>query len=137
MRVARDPKAMARNEQVMKSISQAAATLHLAFTDGKDSPSVAPIRNRPEQPLLSDDSAPRPGQSLGELDRQMKLHFNVAEISFAMKDFDKAVLHYRWVVEHGAHKTPAEQTLIADCSLKAVSSKYEPLQCQGPLPQGS
>jgi TolA-binding protein len=64
------------------------------------------------------------------------VHYNLAETLFAIKDYENATLHYRWVVEHGNWKKKDKQAVsIADSSLKAIASRYEVLQKEGLIPK--
>ncbi|MCM2278515.1 MAG: hypothetical protein NDJ89_10615 [Oligoflexia bacterium] len=59
-----------------------------------------------------------------------RVHYNLAETLFAIKDFNGATTHYRWVVDHGDWdaKTKDGQATVPDASLKAIASRYEVLR---------
>ena len=70
------------------------------------------------------------------------MHYNLAETLFAIRDYEGAARHYRWVVEHGSwsenkgadlatekgKKTDGPYATVADASLKAIAARYEVLQ---------
>lgn len=56
--------------------------------------------------------------------RVPKVHYNLAETLFAIKDFSGATEHYRWIVERSQASKEEEK---ADAALKAISSRYEVL----------
>jgi TolA-binding protein len=64
-------------------------------------------------------------------------HYNLAETLFAIKDFDGATVHYRWIVDHENWKTsPVKGSVsVTDASLKAISSRYEVLQKSALIPK--
>jgi tetratricopeptide (TPR) repeat protein len=74
-----------------------------------------------------------------------RVHYNLAETLFTIKDYDGATRHYRWVVDHGTWKdTPkhaknsldpeAPLATVPDASLKAIASRYEVLRTKGQIP---
>ncbi len=54
--------------------------------------------------------------------RVPRVHYNLAETLFAIKDYPGATEHYRWVVEHSA-----PDKWDSDSSLKAIAARYEVL----------
>lgn len=69
--------------------------------------------------------------------RVPRVHYNLAETLFAIRDYPGATTHYRWVVEHGKwrKKEPAGTAAsVADSSLKAIASRYEVLRSRKLIP---
>lgn len=60
-----------------------------------------------------------------------RVHYNLAETLFAIKDYAGATEHYRWVVEHADRKTAGS----LDAGLKAVAARYEVLRQKQLIPQ--
>ncbi|OFZ78764.1 MAG: hypothetical protein A2583_09850 [Bdellovibrionales bacterium RIFOXYD1_FULL_53_11] len=64
-----------------------------------------------------------------------RVHYNLAETLFEIRDFEGAAVHYRWVVEKsGAIKTK-DRLDPADAGLKAIASRYESLKARGLVPK--
>jgi len=61
-----------------------------------------------------------------------RVHYNLAETLFAIRDYSAATQNYRWVVEHGQWKKTVE---MEDASLKAIASRYEVLHQNGSIPK--
>ncbi len=57
-----------------------------------------------------------------------RVHYNLAETLFAIRDFEGATRHYRWVAEH---RPPGP---LANSALKAIASRYESLKQLGLIP---
>jgi cellulose synthase operon protein C len=54
-----------------------------------------------------------------------RVHYNLAETLFQIKEYAKATQHYRWVVEHGKWGKTKGKASVEDASLKAIGSRYE------------
>ena len=65
-----------------------------------------------------------------------RVHYNLAETLFAIRDFPAATLHYRWVVEHWRARSDDEEgsRVVADASIKAIGSRYEILRLNKLIP---
>jgi TolA-binding protein len=65
-----------------------------------------------------------------------RVHYNLAETLFAIKDYAGATDHYRWIVEHGQWKKAEQEGAagVADASLKAIASRYEVLRGKKLIP---
>ena len=61
-----------------------------------------------------------------------RVHYNLAETLFTIKDYPEATLNYRWVVDHGNWKNTKD---IKDASLKAIAARYEVLLQKGMIPK--
>ncbi|MDR3607393.1 MAG: tetratricopeptide repeat protein [Oligoflexia bacterium] len=59
--------------------------------------------------------------------RVPQVHYNLAETLFAVKDYDGATEHYRWVVDHLRTRNKEVLTSVADASTKAIAARYESL----------
>lgn len=67
-----------------------------------------------------------------------RVHYNLAETLFVIRDFPGATTHYRWVVDHGkwALPKPTEKEFnVVDASLKAIASRYETLLIRKIVPK--
>ena len=63
-----------------------------------------------------------------------KIHYNLAEILFQIKDYGSATDNYRWVVDHNCwNKT--DLILCSGSSLKAIGSRYEYLIKESLIPK--
>ena len=56
-----------------------------------------------------------------------RVHYNLAETLFEIKNYDEATIHYRWIVDRGQVK---DAIPIDDASLKSISSRYESLKAK-------
>lgn len=64
-----------------------------------------------------------------------RVHYNLAETLFEIKDYEQATTHYRWVVTHGTWDAKAKgQATVADASLKAIGARYETLRARALIP---
>lgn len=54
-----------------------------------------------------------------------RVHYNLAETLFEIKEYEEATTHYRWIVERGQIK---DSIPIDDASLKSISSRYESMK---------
>lgn len=67
--------------------------------------------------------------------RIARAHLNLAETLFAIRDFEQATVHYRWIVEHGDWTRRDERfPSLLEASLKAISARYETLRKSGRIP---
>jgi outer membrane protein assembly factor BamD (BamD/ComL family) len=55
-----------------------------------------------------------------------KVHYNLAETLFTIRDYSGATEHYRWIVDHG--------NAVADAAVKAIASRYEVLRQRQLIP---
>lgn len=71
-------------------------------------------------------------------ERIPRVHYNLAETLFAIKDYSGATQHYRWIVERGRNQAPTKKGApdpVADAALKAIASRYEVLKQKQLLPR--
>jgi TolA-binding protein len=65
-----------------------------------------------------------------------RVHYNLAETLFTIKDYQGASVHYRWVVEHGSwDKKKKDSANVIDASLKAIAARYEVLRQRQLVPK--
>jgi TolA-binding protein len=73
-----------------------------------------------------------------------RVHYNLAETLFTIKDYPAATENYRWVVDHGVWPDPSEtkekgkvavENVMVPASLKAIASRYEVLRQKGLIPK--
>lgn len=72
-------------------------------------------------------------------------HYNLAETLFAIRSYEKATEHYRWVVEHGpfggwkpaktAKAKAIEAASVPSASLRSIASRYEVLKQKQVVPE--
>jgi lipopolysaccharide biosynthesis regulator YciM len=60
-----------------------------------------------------------------------RIHFNMAEVSIEMKDYEGGVAHYRWVVDNVDQKTMPGRKLALDSNVKSIESRYGAIKAQG------
>jgi len=64
-----------------------------------------------------------------------RVHYNLAETLFEIKDYEQSTLHYRWVVDHGKwDRKDKAAASVQDSSLKAIASRYEVLKAKQFVP---
>jgi hypothetical protein len=71
----------------------------------------------------------------GDSFQQAKIHYNMAESLLVSKDVEKAVAHYRWVVDHTSFDKPAQKDLFVNASLKALTGRLETLKTHQWVPK--
>jgi|GEM_PF-1101778 len=67
-----------------------------------------------------------------------RVHYNLAETLFTIKDYPQATAHYRWVVDHGRWPDKREklgEANVPDASLKAIAARYEVLHLKNLIPK--
>lgn len=58
-----------------------------------------------------------------------KVHYNLAETLFEIRDYEQATSHYRWIVNRGSWREKrSDGGSIRDASLKSIASRYEVLK---------
>ena len=62
-----------------------------------------------------------------------RVHYNLAETLFAIKDYAGATVHYRWVVTHP--QVALKDATVADSALKAIACRYEVLRDKNLIPR--
>jgi tetratricopeptide (TPR) repeat protein len=68
--------------------------------------------------------------------RISRVHYNLAETLFTIKDYQGASAHYRWVVDHGSwDKKKKDAGTVVDSSLKAIAARYEVLRQKQMVPK--
>lgn len=72
--------------------------------------------------------------SQGDVFEQARIHFNMAEVSFELKEFDPATEHYRWIVERLNDGKKEHQELFHLASIKALDSRYASIKQSGWIP---
>ena len=123
LKVKADPSFERRMARSQKIVADAANVVQSDFLLNRNSPQSAGIGATLTS--LYNLTLKFPGT---DLDKQLKINFNLAETSFDLKDYESAVNHYRWVVDnHPKRGTPAQLEMADQASLKAVSARYESL----------
>jgi tetratricopeptide (TPR) repeat protein len=67
--------------------------------------------------------------------QQAKIHFNMAEVSYKLKDIEGATGHYRWAVDHLNFKKASEKELYNLAYRRALDTRYEVLKANKWIPQ--
>ena len=127
-----------RGIRARKALSDTAAGLQQVLADNK---------NTNAEPIILNTLASLYGSFLklnpSDHAMQVKIHYNLAEILFQLKDYEGATAQYRWVVANGkidqnsskARAPGSEAQLVEDSRLKAISSRYEALRASGFVPK--
>ena len=110
-----------------KSVADASAAIQKEFIDDPTSPNRLVVANtlRGVYSLLIALN----GLNGKDAEKLAKIHTNLAEIDFALKDYPSATKSYRWVVDYRGLSKALE------AALKAISSRYEELSAKNVFPK--
>lgn len=119
-------------ERIEKSkaiLASATATLQSALVDYKERPEgllIAPTLFSLYEFMLR--------TSVKDTHTQFKTHFNLAETAYLMKDYEKSIQHYRWIVTYRSSAPPTETKLTDEATHRALSIQFERLKASKEIP---
>ncbi|MGZ3699851.1 MAG: tetratricopeptide repeat protein, partial [Bdellovibrionota bacterium] len=118
----------ARRERTQKLLADAASHLQEIFSKTR-----SPAESARVSPTLTSLYELMLKTTTGAAALQ-KIRFNLAELRFALKDYDGATTHYRWIAENGP-RDPANAAFVEQAALKAIGARYESLSLRHVFPK--